>query len=77
MIEEKIMTKKRFSTAVEMMVLKKGMTYIEAMAELVEERGLDYGNVPRLLTDSLKDKIEAEANRYNLLRDAGGNTLPV
>tara|TARA_R110000782_G_scaffold117054_1_gene207129 strand:+ start:199 stop:432 length:234 start_codon:yes stop_codon:yes gene_type:complete len=77
MIEEKIMTKKRFSTAVEMMVLKQGLTYIEAMTELVEDRGLDYANIPRLLTDSLRDKIEAEANRYNLLRDAGGNTLPV
>ena len=71
------MTKKRFSTAVEMMVLKQGLTYIEAMTELVEDRGLDYANIPRLLTDSLRDKIEAEANRYNLLRDAGGNTLPV
>ena len=77
MIEQKIMTKKRLSTAVELMVLKDGVSYLDAMTEIVEDRGLDYANIPRLLTDSLKDKIEAEANKYNLLRTPGGNTLPL
>jgi len=78
MIEQKIMTRKRFSTAVESMVTdSKGLTYIEAAAYIIEERGMDFKNLNRLLSDSLKQKIEAEAIDLNLLRTKQTNKLPV
>ena len=67
MLEDKIMTKKRFSEAVETLVAKEDMSYIDAMTYFVEYRKLDFRNVPKLMTDSLKQKVEAEAKRNNLL----------
>ncbi len=78
MIEPKIMTRKRFSTAVENMVSdSKGLTYIEAAAHIIEERGMDFKSLNRLLSDSLKQKIEAEALDLNLLRTKQTNKLPL
>lgn len=78
MIEQKIMTRKRFSTAVENLVSEsKGLTYIEAAAYLIEERGMDFKSLNRLLSDSLKQKIEAEAVDLNLLRTKQTNKLPI
>ncbi|NDB80684.1 hypothetical protein EB155_12555 [archaeon] len=76
-IKEKIMTRKRFSAAVENLVAKGNTTYIDAAAYVVEQRGLDYKNLKKLLTDSLKQKIEAEASSLNLIRSKKGNKLPV
>lgn len=78
MIEEKIMTRKRFSAAVEALVQQsKGVSYIEAAAYIIEERGMDFKSLNRLLSDSLKQKIEAEAENLNLLRQKKKNTLPL
>ena len=78
MIEQKIMTRKRFSTAVESMVSEsKGVSYIEAAAYIIEERGMDFKSLNRLLSDSLKQKIEAEATDLNLLRIKQTNKLPI
>ena len=77
-IKEKIMTKKRFSTAVEVMVSKHNMTYIDAATYIVTERGLDFRNLKRLLTDSLKQKIEEEGSSIHLIRGKKkGNKLPL
>jgi|TARA_R110000796_G_scaffold127802_2_gene243252 hypothetical protein len=76
-LEQKIMTKKRFSTAVEQLVVKGNMSYIDAATYIIEERGMDYSNLKKLLTDSLKDKMEAEAIRLNLIRGKKGNQLPI
>ena len=76
-LEQKIMTKKRFSTAVEQLVVKGNMSYIDAATYIIEERGMDYSNLRKLLTDSLKDKMEAEAIRLNLIRGKKGNQLPI
>lgn len=72
------MTRKRFSAAVETLVQQsKGVSYIEAAAYIIEERGMDFKSLNRLLSDSLKQKIEAEATNLNLLRSKKKNTLPV
>lgn len=76
-LEQKIMTRKRFSTAVEQLVAKGNMSYIDAAAYIIEKRGMDYTNLKKLLTDSLKDKMEAEALRLNLIRGKKGNKLPI
>lgn len=71
------MTRKRFSTAVEQLVAKGNMSYIDAATFIIEKRGMDYTNLKKLLTDSLKDKMEAEAMRLNLIRGKKGNKLPI
>ena len=76
-IEQKIMTRKRFSTAVEQLVAKGNMSYIDAAAYIIEKRGMDYSNMKKLLTDSLKEKIEVEAANLNLIRVKKKNTLPI
>tara|TARA_B100001287_G_scaffold39355_1_gene28527 strand:+ start:525 stop:767 length:243 start_codon:yes stop_codon:yes gene_type:complete len=76
-VEQKIMTKKRFSLAVESLVSSHNMNYIDAAAHVVQEKGLDYKSMKRLMTDSLKAKIEAEAKSLNLLRVKKGNKLPI
>jgi hypothetical protein len=76
-LEQKIMTRKRFSTAVEQLVAKGNMSYIDAATFIIEQRGMDYTNLKKLLTDSLKDKMEAEAIRLNLIRGKKGNKLPI
>jgi len=76
-IEQKIMTRKRFSAAVEHLVANNNLSYIDAAAYVIEERGMDYKNMKKLLTDSLKQKIEEEAASLNLIRVKKGNKLPI
>jgi len=76
-LEQKIMTKKRFSTAVEELVVKQNMTYMDAMNFIIEKRGMDYSNIKKLLSDSLKEKVTAEAQGLNLIKNKKGNSLPV
>ena len=76
-LEQKIMTRKRFSTAVETLVSKNNMSYIDAATYVVEKKGLDYKNLKKLLTDSLKQKIEEEAASLHLVRIKQGNKLPI
>lgn len=76
-IEQKIMTRKRFSAAVEHLVSNNNLSYIDAAAYVIEERGMDYKNMKKLLTDSLKQKIEEEATSLNLIKVKKGNKLPI
>ena len=76
-LEEKIMTKKRFSTGVEELVAKQNMSYMDAMNYIIEKRGMDYSNIKKLLSDSLKETVTAEAQGLNLIKEKKGNTLPV
>ena len=76
-VEQKVMTKKRFSAAVEHLVANNNMSYIDSAAYIVEQRGMDYKNMQKLLTDSLKQKIEEEAASLNLIKIKRTNKLPL
>lgn len=76
-LEHKIMTKKRFTKAVEVLVAQKGMSYLDAMTYIIEERGMDYMNIKKLLSPSIKEKLTAEATGLNLVKAKKKNTLPV
>lgn len=76
-LQHKIMTKKRFNIAVEELVANKNLSYIDAMTHVIETRGMDYSNIKKLLSDSLKEKVTAEAQELNLIKSKKGNTLPV
>ena len=56
LLDEKIMTKKRFNAAVESVVADKNLSYLDAINYVIEKRGMDYSNIKKLLSDSLKQK---------------------
>ena len=76
-LEHKIMTKKRFANAVEALVSQKGFSYIDAMTFIIEERGMDYMNIKKLMSPSIKEKLTAEASKFNLLKVKKKNKLPI
>ena len=76
-LEHKIMTKKRFSKAVEICVSTMRMSYIEAITYVIQERGMDFRNIKKLLSDSIKQKLEAEATELNLINVKKKNSLPL
>ena len=53
------------------------MSYIDAASYVVEQRAMDYKNLKKLLTPSLKQKIEEEAAGLHLIKAKRGNKLPV
>jgi hypothetical protein len=76
-LEHKIMTKKRFAKAVEALVSQKGFSYIDAMTYIIEERGMDYMNIKKLMSPAIKSKLTAEASKFNLLKVKKKNELPI
>ena len=64
---ENLLTKATFTQLVETAVAKESMTYIEAVLHICEERGLDPGDVSKLVTPPIKAKLEAEGMAANLL----------
>lgn len=54
-----------------------GVSYIDAAVAIIEDRGMDYSNLKRLLTPSLKSKIEEEASSLNLIKGKKTNKLPI
>ena len=66
---------RRFSEAICELVRSEGLGYMDAVLEYCSEHDIDTDIVPRLINKSLKDKIEAEAVRYNFLPKTG--SLPL
>jgi len=76
-IEEAILTKKRFSKLIENYVAQHpDSTYMDAVINICDERSLDPIDVGKLISHAIKDKIEAEAIKNNLVK-GGGNSLPI
>ncbi|RPG31811.1 MAG: hypothetical protein CBB72_011635 [Muricauda sp. TMED12] len=66
-LERRIITKKRFSEEVEKVIVDRPMPFMDAVLTVCENKQIDPGDVRRLLTDSIRGKIEAEAMNLNLL----------
>lgn len=73
-IEQKIVTKKRFSEAVEKLVRSKHMSFIDAIVHVCEQNGIEPQQGSKLLSESILQKVEAEAMKLNLIPK--GNELP-
>jgi hypothetical protein len=74
-LEDKILTKKKFAKLIEEKVISAKISYIDAVIEVCNDRDLDPGDVGKLISPIIKDKIEAEAVSLNMIR--GGNQLPL
>ena len=80
MIEEKILTKKRFSEEVENRMAK-GLesSYIDACLQVCEDHQFPPEEAGRLISPSLYSKIQNEAAKVNLVKAPITNTtmLPI
>ena len=68
MFEElKIMSAKKFSYEIEEFVKKTGVSYWDAIIEYCSENKIEPETVASLVTKPLKEKIEVDAMKLNLL----------
>jgi uncharacterized protein YdhG (YjbR/CyaY superfamily) len=73
MIEQEFMNRSTFTKMVEEAVLKKKLSYIDAVVHICDEKSIDPEDVKKFISPVVKEKIEAEARRLNFL--PRGNTL--
>ena len=73
MIEQKFLTKSKFSVLIENAVIKKKMSYMDAVLDVCDKNNIDPEDVKKFISTPIKDKIEAEAMPLNFLPK--GNTL--
>jgi len=55
--------------------VKGGLTYMEAILQVCEDKGVEPEDVKSLVKGVIKDKIEAEAQSKNMLKGAPESTL--
>ena len=68
MFEElQIMSSKKFSYEIEEYVKKTGVSYLDAVMEYCTENKIEPETVATLISKPLKEKIEADAMKLNLI----------
>jgi|TARA_B110000902_G_C14111114_1_gene514365 hypothetical protein len=72
-----ILTKKKFTNSVEELVIKKRLSYIDAIVHFCQENHLEPDSVKGLITPPLKEKIKAEAVSLRFLKDESQAKLPI
>ena len=72
-----ILTKKKFTTSVETIVIEKGLSYIDAIVYFCQENHLEPESVKGLITPPLKEKIKAEAVSLRYLKEESNAKLDI
>lgn len=68
----KLLTKQQFAVEIETRVRKLSMGYLESILDFCNSIGIEPDEVSKLVVGSLKEKLEAEAMRNNLLPRSSG-----
>jgi hypothetical protein len=76
MIEDTILTKKKFAMIVEEHVASLRLTYMDAILQVCEDRELDPADISKLVSPAIKDKLEAECIELRLIEGTTAQ-LPV
>tara|TARA_Y100001970_G_scaffold137218_1_gene168861 strand:- start:1561 stop:1815 length:255 start_codon:yes stop_codon:yes gene_type:complete len=71
----KVKSKKIFSSGIETLVINMECSYMDAIIHYCEENDVDFDIVPKLISSSIKEKLQAEATNLNFLPRVG--TLPI
>jgi len=71
----KVKSKKIFTVGVEKVVINLECSYIDAIIHYCEENDVDFDIVPKLISNSIKEKLQAEAINLNFLPKVG--ILPI
>jgi hypothetical protein len=64
---DNILTKASFTQTIERLVHQHRMTYMEAILQVCEDRQIDPLDIGKLVSPSIKSKVETEAQGRNLL----------
>jgi hypothetical protein len=71
-----IMSSNTFISLVEERISDKGMSYLEAITDVCEKTGLEFENVSKLMTPTMRKLLAAEATSLNMLKRTGSR-LPI
>ena len=74
---DKFISKDRFAEEIEALVLDTKMSYIEAIVEYCEEKGIEVESVSKLISKPLKEKLKYEATELNYLKKTSRGKLPL
>lgn len=78
MIENKILTKRKFAETVEYKVRHHSMGYIEACLSVCEELEYPPEDINKIISQPLLEKIQAEASKNKLIKGHKNSyTLPI
>ena len=66
-VEEKLMTPKKFSIAIEKTVRQSGISYMDALVDYCNKNQIEPEQIKPLITKSLKEKVEVDARNLNFL----------
>ena len=71
------MNSKEFSLTIEGVVKEKKISHMDAIVWYCDENNLDTGQISSLVSKSLKEKIQVEATRLNMLKMPKCGVLPI
>jgi len=71
-----LMSSNTFVSLVEKRVQSLGMGYLEAITDVCETTGLEFENVSKLMTPTMRKLLQSEALQLNLLKRTGSR-LPI
>ena len=71
------MNSKEFSLKIEGIVKEKRISHMDAVVWYCDENELDTSQVSSLISKSLKEKIQVEASRLNMLKIPKCGVLPI
>ena len=72
-----LMNSKKFALTIESIVKEKGISYMDAILKFCEDNEIDPSSVGSLINKSLKEKIQLEAEKLNLIEKSSTATLPL
>jgi endonuclease V-like protein UPF0215 family len=76
-LNEKFVSKEKFASDIEALVLKTKMNYIDAIVLYCEDNGIEIESVGKLISKPLKDKVKFDATELNYLKKTTRGKLPL
>ena len=77
-IEKKFLCPDRFAREIELLVSKRDdLNYITAITEYCEVNGIDLESAPKLISKTLKERIQGDATKLNFLKRTSRARLPL
>ena len=71
------MNSKKFGLIIEGIVKEKKISYLDAVLKYCDENDIDTSTVGPLINKSLKEKIQIEAEKLNLIEKTNSAKLPL
>ena len=76
-INDKFVSKEKFASDIEALVLNTSMNYIDAIVLYCEKNGIEIESVAKLISKPLKDKVKFDATELNYLKKTTRGKLPL